>query len=140
MESDFQSIIIERLGKLDKTVKSLKASNKKLSEKFDDIEIQGFHDQIQALNKRIDSIEGNILSLERVVAVIRIEATQLHMLQAIGKADSPNRIENREHIISEHSKMKQQIIASSDPLSLMFQFDKDCTDYSKKQNLKAYRE
>jgi protein subunit release factor A len=138
MTDDFQSIVIDRLKKLETNVKSLKSSHKKLFNKFNEIEIQDFHDQIQALNKRIDNLERNLLNTQRVLAYFYIDDYQAHMLREVeDQRMNPN---VRETIVIEQTKVREKVETSTEPLKIVYEFAQFCAKYSKQMGIRAFRD
>jgi predicted nuclease with TOPRIM domain len=124
-------------------IKKLRAENKKLSEKISGFEIQGFNEQIAALDKKVYDLGKSILLTQRMVAFDRANTLQLHMIQIadiqFGKGTTPQQA-IREHMIAEMAKVTVAVESSSEPLEIATKFRIDCVEYSKKMHLKSFRE
>ena len=133
-----------KIAGLETNVKSIKSSIKKLSKKLDELQIQGFYDQIAALDKKITELKENLLSTQYLLAIERIEIDELHLLEAarlkLSKSDPNNYLRVKEHILIEYTKAEENIKNSEEPLRVSIKFRKHCADYSKEQNLGAFRD
>lgn len=137
-KDDFQSIIIERVRKLDKEVKSIKVQQKNQFKKLEVVDIQGFHDQIQALDKRIDRLEENMLYTQRILAKFIINIYQLNMQEEVQREHmNPN---VRETIIVEQTKAAKDVELSSEPIRVALKFIEFCIKYSKQVGIEVFRD
>jgi len=129
--------------KLQGYIKKLRAENKKLSEQISGFEIQGFHNQLAALNNKISAMETSILKTQRTMAFDQLDAVQLHMIEnaRLQLKEYPSILRRvREHVIAEMAKVNVLIDSSSEPLEVAAQFRKDCVDYSNEHKLKVFRD
>jgi hypothetical protein len=131
-----------KIAGLEAGVKNLKSGLKKLSDRLDALEIQGFYDQITALNKKNDELASNLLETQRALAHERTNFLQLHMTQQIGlhfKNDNPLRQKLREDVLLRAAEATTEITSSPEPLKIANRFRKGCQDISKENHLSAFR-
>jgi multidrug resistance efflux pump len=147
MEIDPEGRFLKECAKiegLEADVKSIKRNLKKLSLKVDNLEIQGFYDQIAALDKRIGALERGMLDTQRTVAFNESDIVQVQMVDVASRKlqskDPALYREIREHIIAEMAKTKLQIYSSSEPLTVSEQFRIHCVAYSKEHSLGVFRD
>ena len=145
MEIDPEKRFITECAKiagLETNVKSFKRKLKELSDRLDALEIQGFYDQIAALNKKNDELTINLLKTQRELAHERINSLQLHIIQHIESRltnDNSLRQKVREHVLLEVAKATTQIVSSPEPIKIANLFRDFCKKISKENKLGVFR-
>lgn len=113
----------------------------KLSNRIESLELMAFQDQISKLGDEVKSVNENITTLSRVVAMNELGTLRLHMLNAIDVAYKENSQTNtllKEYIITEHAKAKEKVRTSAKPLIIFIEFNNMCVDCSEKYKLNAF--
>jgi predicted RNase H-like nuclease (RuvC/YqgF family) len=143
VEADFQKGLLDGLIKLQKDVKSLKSTHKKLANKFDNIEIQDFHNQIQAIDKRIRALELQIQELRETVrytqlmlARFEMDFLQLHVNQTAEQQGKTSEI--REHVLVAFTNAINQAANSTEPMKVVIEFRKHLKTYANEHRIKAF--
>jgi len=131
--------LTEKVPKLQNEIKSLKAKLTKLSGRIESLELMAFQEQISSLNDKMKSISESLLAASRRLARFEMEFLQYHVRGVIrDELSGPECERVREYIAKEYARAEEKLVHSSEPLSILRDFRKVCTECSKEYNLGAF--
>jgi hypothetical protein len=99
-----------------------------------------FQDQISKLSDEVKSINGNLNSITRIIALNELETLLVHMQRAIDKTISDDKLRQRliDYINVEHAKARTKVTRDPSPIDIFIAFKQDCIACSDKYNLGAF--
>jgi hypothetical protein len=132
MQNDPESKFLKEYDK----IKNIEIEIEDIKEKIDEIDIQGFHDQLFSLN-------NSLLKTKQQLASLAIFTYGMYLNLWVGKelsdSTSPTFLQASEFVKTKAEKAHDRAKNSSDPISVASQLMTDCEEYFRIHNLEPYR-